>query len=370
MNEECASVRITCARVQKRVLVVADVSAFVRLHYEDLREAIPCVIVRHMRPDPFSDILRFTRAEAVATGGFTAGGPWAIRFPGRDKVKFFAVVKGSCWLVIEGCVKPIKLDTGDVVLLAAQRSYVLGSDLGVTPVDAMRLFSGVGRTTAILGDGNDFTHIGGHVLLDPASGQMLADVLPPWIHVKAESPQAAAFRWLLDQLVEERAADHPGAQLASAQLTQLLFIQILRAHLKTSSDLPAGWLRALGEPRIAPALNLMHGDPARAWHLDELAKAAAMSRTSFAFHFRTAAGVAPLTYLTQWRMRIAERALRESTSSVSTIARVAGYASESAFSNAFKRATGYSPQAYRNRAREQDEAKVDHGDKPVIPTPI
>ncbi len=46
-----------------------------------------------MSVDPFSDILKFTRAESLVTGGFTAGGPWALRFPAPDKIKFFAVVK-------------------------------------------------------------------------------------------------------------------------------------------------------------------------------------------------------------------------------------------------------------------------------------
>jgi AraC-like DNA-binding protein len=115
--------------------------------------------------------------------------------------------------------------------------------------------------------------------------------------------------------------------------------------------MPAGWLRALGDPRIAPALRLMHGDPARAWHLDELAQACAMSRTTFAFHFRTIVGVAPLTYLTEWRMRLAERALREENSPIAVIGQALGYSSESAFSTAFRRVTGNSPKAYRIAAR-------------------
>jgi AraC-like DNA-binding protein len=303
-----------------------------------------------MSADPFSDIIKLTNAESLMTGGFSAGGAWAIRFPAPDKIKFFAVVKGSCWVSIEGEAEPIHFEAGDVGLLTAKRSFVLASDPSVTPVNAMDLFSGADRSAAQLGDGRDFTQIGGHVLLDPASGRLLADILPPWIHVPAASPQATVFRWLLDQLVEERAAELPGAQLASAQLAQLLFIQILRAHLKTSGPMPAGWLRALADRRIAPALRLMHDDPARSWHLDELAKACAMSRTTFAFHFRTAAGVAPLTYLTEWRMRLAERALREETTPVAAIARSLGYTSESAFSNAFKRVTGHSPKACRNAA--------------------
>lgn len=300
-----------------------------------------------MSADPFSDILKFTRTESLVTGGFTAGGTWALRFPAPDKIKFFAVVKGNCWVRIDGEPEPVHFDTGDVGLLSAKRSFVLSSAPDVAPVDAMSVFSGSGKTTAHLGEGTDFAHIGGHVLLDPVSGKLLADALPPWIHVPSSSPQAVAFRWLLDQLVEERATELPGGQLASAQLAQLLFIQILRAHLKTSAPMPAGWLRGLGDPRIAPALRLMHDDPARTLQLDQLAKACAMSRTTFAFYFRTITGVAPLTYLTQWRMRLAERALREEKKSIAVIAQTLGYASESAFSNAFKRVTGQSPRAFR-----------------------
>jgi hypothetical protein len=109
-----------------------------------------------------------------------------------------------------------------------------------------------------LGGGEDCLQIGGFVRLDPASGSLLADVLPPLIHVRAASPHATPLRWLLDQLVQEQVGERPGASLASAQLAQLIFIQILRAHLEASGDLAAGWLRALGDKRIAPALRLVH----------------------------------------------------------------------------------------------------------------
>ncbi|BDU20072.1 AraC family transcriptional regulator [Dyella sp. GSA-30] len=304
-----------------------------------------------MSADPFSDILKLTNAESLVTGGFRAGGSWAIRFPAPDKIKFFAIVKGHCWVSIDGEAEPIRFETGDVGLLAAKRSFVLASDPSVAPLDAMVVFAAAGGTTATLGDGNDFAHIGGHVLLDPASGRLLADVLPPWIRVPTASPQAASFRWLLRELVEEQTTGLSGAQLASAHIAQLLFIQILRAHLQTTGPMPAGWLRVLSDPRIAPALRLMHGDPARSWHLDELAGACAMSRTTFALHFRTIAGVTPLAYLIEWRIRLAERALREETTPVAVIAGSLGYTSESAFSNAFKRVTGSSPKAYRGAAR-------------------
>ena len=51
-------------------------------------------------------------------------------------------------------------------------------------------------------------------------------------------------------------------------------------------------------------------------------------------------------------MHLAERALREENTPLSLIAGRLGYTSISAFSNAFKRFTGQSPQGYRSRLRD------------------
>jgi len=301
-----------------------------------------------MTTDPASDILHFTRAQTLCTGGFRAGGSWALQFPAPKSIKFFAVVRGRCWVRVDGLVEPVAFGPGDVGLLAAPRAFVLASDLDITPQDAMEVFGGFGKTEVKLGDGADFEHIGGHVLLDPVSGRFLADVLPPWIHIAADRPDAAVFRWLLEQLRAERLSSAFGAQLASAQLAQLLFIHVLRTHLATADMLPTGWLRALTDPKLAAALRLMHSEPARAWGLEELAHAASMSRTSFVVRFKAFTGTTPAAYLTSWRMRLAERALREERSPVAAIAQMLGYTSESAFSNAFKREIGVSPRRFRS----------------------
>jgi AraC-like DNA-binding protein len=303
-----------------------------------------------MSNDPFSDFLRVANVQSVVTGGFTAGGAWAIRFPAPGKIKFFGVVRGTCSLRIDGDAVPLRLGAGDVFLLAAQRSFVLAGDPATVPVDSARVFTTNETAIWTVGSGEDCFLIGGHVRLDAAAGGILSDVLPPLIHVRAAAPQATVLHWLLDQLVRERAAELPGASLAAEQLAQLLFVQVLRVHLETSGPLAAGWLRAVSDRRLAPALRLMHGEPGRAWQLAELAKAAAMSRTAFALRFKSVAGLAPLAYLTAWRMRLAERALREESTPVAALARALGYTSESAFSNAFKRVTGAAPKRYRRAA--------------------
>lgn len=302
-----------------------------------------------MSVDLFSDILKLARTNALVTGGFTAGGAWALRFPVPKVVKFFAVVKGQCHVLIDGEPEPLLFQAGDVGLLSARRAFTLASDPGVTPVDAMTLFTErCGRKEAVLGDGEDFAYLGGHVLFDPLCGQLLLDILPPWFHVKASSAQADTLRWLLAQLVEEQSHHEPGAELAAAQLAQLLFIQILRSYVKSGVATEAGWLKVLQAPRIAPALAMLHGDPARNWRLEELARGCAMSRTTFALRFREAAGIAPMAYLQAWRMHLARGALRTERTAVAAVAESLGFSSTSAFSNAFRRITGYSPTQYQN----------------------
>ena len=302
-----------------------------------------CDIVWAMEGDPVTDVLTLASARCVRIGTLKGGGTWALKFPPPQKIKLTAVVKGTCWLAVDGERAPLRLETGDVFVVPAERSYVLASDLKATQIDGLALFTKAADNVATIGDVKDLFAIGGHVSLDPDRGGVLADVLPPVIHVDASSPEASTIRWLLDQLVKEVTTNQPGVGLASKQLAQLLFVQIIRFYLASSNTVTTGWLRALNDERIAPALRLMHGEPSRAWRLSELAKHVGMSRTSFALRFKANAGVAALSYLQNLRMRLAEQGLREGTMSVAELAESLGYESDSAFSNAFKRRTGMAP---------------------------
>jgi AraC-like DNA-binding protein len=75
-----------------------------------------------------------------------------------------------------------------------------------------------------------------------------------------------------------------------------------------------------------------------------------MSRSHFAHRFREVSGLPPLTYLAHWRVRLAERALRTSDTTVAALAERLGYASESSFSHAFTRVAGVSPARYRRES--------------------
>ncbi|MFE7172736.1 AraC family transcriptional regulator [Streptomyces sp. NPDC057616] len=303
-----------------------------------------------MSADPLSDALAVADARSVFSGGFTAGGAWAIRLYGRDRLKVNAVLRGGCLLVREDGGEQLRLSEGDVVVSDGRQPYVLCSEAGVEPLSSREVTVDAVTGMAQLGEGEDVVCLSGHIDLSRDSGELLRRALPELIHVGADAAEAPVLRWLTGRLADEVRTQRAGGEFAADQLAQLMFVQVLRVCLAESEGLPSGWLRALADERLAPALCLMHGDPGHPWQLEELARAAAMSRTTFAVRFKEAAGVPPLTYLLDWRMSLAARALRQESVPVATLARSVGYTSESAFSNAFKRAVGVAPRRYREAA--------------------
>lgn len=313
-----------------------------------------------MTSDPFSDVLRLAVTGSVLSGGLAAGGAWALRFEAHGALKFYAVAKGACWLRKEGRKRgAVHLEAGDIFMLHGHDPFVLGSGPTTPPRDLCPVYAEDGGGSATIGDGSGCTLLSGMISLDPAHASFLIDALPEIVHVRGISPEAAALRWLVERVDYERGATRPGAATASAQLAQLIFVEVLRTQLQTVTGaprVPRGWLRALADDRVSRAIHAMHADPGRTWRLGDLARAAGMSRAAFAARFKLLAGVAPLAYLATWRIRLAQRRLRDADQSIVEIASSLGYSSESAFSHAFKRITGIPPRTFRRRAQEPHAA--------------
>lgn len=312
-----------------------------------------------MSSDPLSDVLELVRARCSLSGRLVAGGPWARRFANLYAIKFCAAMEGSCWCDIDGMGTPTRFEAGDVLVTNGTRSLLLASDperlATAETIPLERDPEGVYR----LGTGSSFVMLGGMVHVDDRRQSLLLDGLPPMLHVKGTTSEAATIGWLLEQLTREMEhTDRPGRTVILAELAQLLFVNTLRAYLAHAPSHDAGWLKGLGDRRLACALSCMHAEPQRPWGLDDLAKAAGMSRTSFAVRFREVMGMPPLAYLTHWRMHLAQRRLLAGAT-VAEVADATGYTSESAFSHAFKRAMGVAPGRYRKATDAMDETQSD-----------
>ena len=128
-------------------------------------------------------------------------------------------------------------------------------------------------------------------------------------------------------------------------MPELLLVEVLRLHLASAPAANHGWLAALRDPILAPALEQLHQAPERKWTVADLAAAASVSRSVLDERFRSALGRSPTRYLTEWRMHAAKELLAATTLTVGTIARRVGYDSDEAFSRAFRRAFGRPPGA-------------------------
>jgi AraC-like DNA-binding protein len=185
-------------------------------------------------------------------------------------------------------------------------------------------------------------------LFDPAVREF-----PPVFVVRL--PDGAGSGWVRASVayaLEHGVPSDASANPIATRLPELVLIEVLRAHLATAPAADHGWLAALRDPVLAPALSLLHASPEHKWTVAELASRAAVSRSLLDERFRERLGSSPIRYLTEWRMHLAEDLLATTEVGIVAIAHRVGYESEEAFSRAFKRARGLSPSHWR-AARER-----------------
>jgi methylphosphotriester-DNA--protein-cysteine methyltransferase len=101
------------------------------------------------------------------------------------------------------------------------------------------------------------------------------------------------------------------------------------------------------------ALDLMRRSPGEAWPVVRLARALAMSPSSFARHYRAGAGTTPARSLAAIRIERAEKMLTRGDR-VLDVALELGFGSGSAFARAWRRHRGQAP---RRRARTSDRRR-------------
>jgi AraC-like DNA-binding protein len=303
--------------------------------------------------DLLTDIVRLMRPQTVLWRTVEANGRWGMRVPYRETPRFCLVVIGHCWFVPdEG--EPRLLRQGDYFLLGGGTRYCLTSDLEVMPrLDALRRRAR--KEDYLRWDdtvrGAPMRLIGGHFQTDPEHAALLAGLLPQQINVRASDEEAGRLSRVLELIGEEAVSELSGRDLVMSRLVEIMLVEVLRRPMLQIEGQRTGWLSGMADPQIAQALQRMHAEVARHWTVDALARHVGMSRAVFARRFVERVGVAPATYLSNWRIALAKDALANSDRSISDIALSIGYLSDSAFCTAFARIVGKPPASYRRTNR-------------------
>jgi AraC family transcriptional regulator, alkane utilization regulator len=312
--------------------------------------------------DPLSLIIDDMRFDGVVFVATELSAPWSLYMTTTGQAAFHIVTHGQAWLRREGH-EPVLIQTGDLIVLPAGEPHWMqdkpqssSQPVDLTPYLKQRSMTPL-RVGASSGEPGFLPSVGlvsGHARFDVHMAAPLVQALPPLMHIRGlgEAPPL----WLgigLQFLAQEMASPRPGQQAIINRLGDILFMECLRDHVAALPERSGNWLSALKDRALSAALACMHQQPAHAWTVPELAQKACLSRSAFAERFGQTLGEPPLTYLTRHRMRLAARQLASSTSPISRVADQVGYASEAAFSQAFKREYGLSPSAWRQQQGSQ-----------------
>ena len=174
----------------------------------------------------------------------------------------------------------------------------------------------------------------------------LIETLPRLLHLPA-GDGGAVSRQFAELAAAESTNRGPGSDALLERMSEMMFVDAVRRHLDTLAEGSTGWLAGLRDRFVGRALALLHERPSAAWTIDEISKQVGLSRSSLIERFVALIGQPPMQYLAQWRMQIASRLLRDTQSSVASIALDVGYDSEAAFARAFKRLVGAPPATWR-----------------------
>ncbi|MFI0927795.1 AraC family transcriptional regulator [Streptomyces sp. NPDC021012] len=303
--------------------------------------------------DVLSDAIAVMRTGRPHSSRTVRFAPWGYRFPPSMGAGFHVVLQGSAWLLPPDDGAPVRLGPGDVVLVAHATGHGLADRPDTPLVEAVPTPDGSWPTRPHRGPvGADETLLlCGAYQLSRAHAHPLLTELPPYVHLPARVGAHPRLRVAVDLLGAELAEPQPGSDAIVPALLDTLLLYLLRTWWLTErADRSTGWSAALSDPAVSAALRALHGDPARAWTVEELGALGGLSRAAFARRFTTLVGRPPLAYLTWWRMTTAGRLLRSDDLPLRAIAERSGYSSEFAFAKAFKREYGVAPGRYRRGA--------------------
>jgi AraC-like DNA-binding protein len=317
--------------------------------------------------DPLAEALRSVRLTCAVFLDARLTAPFALKAaitPDNCKmlvvrpvqiVAYHVVVEGEVLIEVAG-EPPLRLGAGEVVLLPRNDIHLVASPGRRAPVVEGLAFPMPGGEPGLM----RIEHGGGGALAQLLCGFMGTDggvnpligALPRVLKVALAN--TAEREWVeatVRLTARELAAGRRPAGGMSARLAEVLLVEAVRAYAAAPGAGQAGWLRGFADPQVGRALALIHSDIGRDRSVEDLADAAALSRSAFVARFTSLIGEPPMRYVAGWRLAAAKLRLRETRDGIAKIAHEVGYGSAEAFSRAFRRATGQPPAEWRSSGR-------------------
>lgn len=310
--------------------------------------------------DSLGGLLGTTRARGAFALRAVMRSPWSLRILAESPLTLIAGVTGRLWITPDDG-EAVRIGPGDIAVTRGPDHYNV-SDTPSTPPSVVvhpgqRCCDLEGNsllaemTHGVRTWGND---PGGDTLFLVGAYEQASDIGDPLLRALPPVLSLSRDEWdspLIPLLGDEMARDEPGQAAVLDRLLDLLLTAVLKAWFARRDTASPDWWRHQGDRVVERALHLMHDRPGQPWTLDSLARATGASRATLSRRFQQLVGEPPMTFLKHWRMALAADLLCRPNETVSTVAEKVGYATPFAFSTAFKRVRGLSPQAHRKNAQ-------------------
>ena len=134
------------------------------------------------------------------------------------------------------------------------------------------------------------------------------------------------------------------------QLIDLLATRLLAVHTASPTTFEPA-TGGLSPKVLLRAIERLRSDSDADVSLAALASDAGLSRSHFCRAFKESTGLSPHAWLRQYRLEQAMNMLRDTDTSIVSVAAELGYASQTAFAAAFRRLTGETPSDWRRGVR-------------------
>jgi AraC family transcriptional activator of mtrCDE len=294
------------------------------------------------------------------------GAPWRIVWneAAANEIPYHVIVSGRAVIEDPETRTARELVSGDVVLLPHGAAHVLHDGSGQAPVVTRQYQRPAGwMLSENDGEGEQLDLMCGRFFIAPPHDQLIRNYMPANLVTRAMNGDGADgigsasshLARLVSLMRTESAADRVGGRAILNALSSALFALVLRAASE-GDDAPEGLLALAGNPRLAPAIAAMFGDPAQPWRLPDLADRCGMSRATFMRQFQEKLGRSALDLLTDLRMSLAANELKKPSISTEAVAETAGYQSVSAFRRVFAERMGMTPGEWRRAAHNGAQA--------------
>ncbi|MCP5082398.1 MAG: AraC family transcriptional regulator [Alphaproteobacteria bacterium] len=296
--------------------------------------------------DPLSDIFHLIRLKSAVYFERNFHAPWGMHIAGTGFAQFHAVTRGNC--VVETGGREHECSVGDVLLFPRGAPHTLSDLPGRNAVPGSEVMASLATDDPMFSNGETYTRlICGHYEFRSDLRHPMFDELPEFIHLRSLNlPRDERVSSTLALLMGELNQPAAGFRSIVERYAEILIAQVFRILAAREVE-GSGFFKILADERLSRALGRMHREYAEAINLDDLAAEAALSKSGFALRFKETTGVAPIEYLSKWRMLQAGDLLASTNLSVANVAEKVGYQSDIAFARAFKREFGKTPSQHR-----------------------